>query len=400
MSASSLRDAAFRFCFAFFALFNFPFPVSAIPGGEIAEEATNTAWNVLVAPVGRALFGTTPSRTFTGSGDTSWHWAQLLVVSVISLLIALIWTIASRGPVSDRLKHWFHTYLRFALGYVMLVYGSAKVIPTQFPPPSLDRLVQPFGDASPMGMLWTFMGASPAYVIFSGLGEMAGGLLLMMRRTALIGALVTAGVMTQVAALNFFYDVPVKIFSVFLLSEALFLIAYDARRLRFALVREVPRVAWWKVAIRTAVVIAVCALMIKDTREYGKQLETRSSLRGVWRVDELQVNGVAKPPLITDLTRWRRLIFDYPQGMSIQLMNDHRNRYGIELNQARFSLKKRDTPAFRALLLYTRPDKNTLIVDGDFDGARIHAVTHREPDNEYLLNTRGFHWINEVPFNR
>jgi hypothetical protein len=67
-----------------------------------------------------------------------------------------------------------------------------------------------------MGLLWTFMGASAAYTIFTGLGELVGGLLLTTRRTALAGALVSAAVMTHVAVLNFCYDVPVKLFSMVL----------------------------------------------------------------------------------------------------------------------------------------------------------------------------------------
>src|SRR5437899_11151387 len=101
----------------------------------------------------------------------------------------------------------------------------------QFPPPALDRLVQPFGDASPMGLAWTFVGASPAYEIFTGTGELLGGLLLTMQRTTLLGALVAAGVMAHVVALNFCYDVPVKLFSSHLLALALWLMIPDARRL-------------------------------------------------------------------------------------------------------------------------------------------------------------------------
>ena|GEM_PF-5392919 len=42
------------------------------------------------------------------------------------------------------------------------------------PSPTLDRLVQPFGDASPMGLVWTFMGASTAYPIFAAPGCWVG----------------------------------------------------------------------------------------------------------------------------------------------------------------------------------------------------------------------------------
>lgn len=44
----------------------------------------------------------------------------------------------------------------------MVAYGMFKISPSQFPAPGLSRLVQPYGDSSPMGLLWTFMGVSMA----------------------------------------------------------------------------------------------------------------------------------------------------------------------------------------------------------------------------------------------
>ncbi|HEX6086354.1 MAG TPA: hypothetical protein VF266_17630 [Thermoanaerobaculia bacterium] len=400
-SARPLHRFLFRFVFSFLLLFNFPFPLNIIPGVDF-DGWTRQGWDLLVQPAGRALFGASPPSTFTGSGDTSWGWTQLALLVAIALVAALAWTIRDRRTNYPRLARFLHTYVRFALGYVMLVYGFSKVIPTQFPAPTLDRLVQPFGQASPMGLLWTFMGASAPYVIFTGAGEVLGGLLLTMRRTALIGAIVSAAVMLHVAVLNFCYDVPVKIFSTLLLFEALVLIAYDARRLLFALIPQVPRVAWWKIAIRTAAVVAICVLFVRQALEFRDQLAKRSPLRGIWRVDTLQINGVERPPLITDATRWRRMIFDFPQGMSVQLMSDKRERYGITLQEAQksFVLKRRDNPKFNASFSYQRPDPRTLIVDGTMENDRIHAVARLEPETDFLLQTRGFHWINEVPFNR
>src|SRR5262249_52265293 len=100
-----------------------------------------------------------------------------------------------------------------------------------FPGPGLDRLLQPFGDASPMGLLWTLMGASKLYNVFSGTAEMLGGLLLTLRRTTLLGALVSAAVLVNVVMLNFSYDVPVQLFSLHLLAMSLFLPLPDMRRL-------------------------------------------------------------------------------------------------------------------------------------------------------------------------
>ncbi len=93
----------------------------------------------------------------------------------------------------------------------MLSYGLIKVIPTQVPAPGPERWIEPLGEFSPMGLLWTFLGASSAYEIFCGLVETAGGVLLLFRRTAFLGALTSAAALSNVALLNFCYDVPVKI---------------------------------------------------------------------------------------------------------------------------------------------------------------------------------------------
>ena len=55
-------------------------------------------------------------------------------------------------------------------------YGFAKVVPLQFAQPSSIRLGQQLGDMSPMGLLWTFMGFSPSFQIFTGAVEVLAGL--------------------------------------------------------------------------------------------------------------------------------------------------------------------------------------------------------------------------------
>ncbi|HEV7428986.1 MAG TPA: hypothetical protein VGQ46_21745 [Thermoanaerobaculia bacterium] len=49
---------------------------------------------------------------------------------------------------------------------------------------------------------------------------------------------------------------------------------------------------------------------------------------------------------------------------------------------------------------YQRPNPNTLFIDGVLGGRNIQALCHLEPTPAFLLTTRGFHWINEFPFNR
>ena len=422
MSASSLAEAvpvvevrekewslatrvAFRFCFAFLLLYNFPFPLDFLPKVPV-DPLVNKGWTWLIDLVAQPWFGVKADGTFNGSGDKSWNWIQIFLQVSIATVATLVWSIADRRARSyPRLLHWLRVYVRFYLAVVMITYGVMKVIPSQFATPSLDRLTQPFGEASPMGLLWTFMGASVAYTIFTGIGELTAGLLLTTRRTTLVGALLSAAVMTHVVVLNFCYDVPVKLFSSVLLFQSLFLIAPDARRLAAFLFAGLPRVAWWKTAVRTVLVIGFVAYSFHGAatarRQWG-DLSPRSPLRGIWNVEELTIDGVAQPPLLTNGARWRRMVFDGTRGMSIHLVSDQRNRFGIELDEAKksFVLKKRDDPSFAAPFRYARPDPQTLIVDGTMDGRKVHAAMKLDPNKEFLLLSRGFHWINEAPFNR
>src|SRR5262249_55489589 len=155
------------------------------------------------------------------SGDSTYKYVQVLCFLVIALAVTVAWTILDRKRLQyARLHEGLRIYVRFALSAAMIVYGADKVIPSQFPAPPLDRLLQPYGDASPMGLVWTFMGASRSYNIFAGAAEMIGGLLLIVRRTTLLGALLSLGALSNVAALNFCYDIPVKLYSSHLLAMA------------------------------------------------------------------------------------------------------------------------------------------------------------------------------------
>jgi uncharacterized membrane protein YphA (DoxX/SURF4 family) len=51
-------------------------------------------------------------------------------------------------------------------------------------------------------MLWSFMGASLAYTICGGICEVVGGTLLLLRRTTTLGAMVSFGVLLNIALLN------------------------------------------------------------------------------------------------------------------------------------------------------------------------------------------------------
>src|SRR5262249_42535112 len=146
-----------------------------------------------------------------------------------------------------------------------------------------DTLLHTYGESSPMHLLWTFMGASDGYTWFTGAGEMLAGLLLCTRRTTLLGALVTFGVMAHVVALNFCFDVPVKLFSSHLVLMSVFLVAPDLPWLTkvFLLGRsEAPRgytplvhrrwLDWTLCVVRSVIVLTYLGLTLYQNHQMSK----------------------------------------------------------------------------------------------------------------------------------
>jgi hypothetical protein len=411
----------FRFGFAYLALYLLPvllsLPLIFYPQGATILQPYADLWHAVVPGVGQHVFQTTITVLPNGSGDTTYNYVELFCYLVLAAGAAVVWTLLDRKRGDyRRLNEWLRVGVRFGLAGTMIVYGALKVIKVQFPDPPLVRLLQPIGEASPMGLLWTFMGASTSYTVFTGLAEMVGGVLLTTRRTTLLGALVCAGVMAHVVMLNFCYDVPVKLMSSHMLALSVILIAPDARRLANlwlfnravepAALRPLFARKWLNrgaLAFRTlfvAGIVALCLYRSHEARAALGDLAPRSPLYGIWSVEEFVADGEVRPPLVTDATRWRRVIFDRPGAVGIQLMNDARQFHGARIDPERktVTLARGDNPNPTAVLSYRQAESGRLVVEGPFAGRRIRVQLRRHNDSEFPLVSRGFHWINEVPF--
>jgi hypothetical protein len=411
----------FRFWFAYMLLYSFPFPIYYVPI-PVLDKVFGwyfERWNKLVPWVGKQVFHVDITVQPNGSGDTTYNYVQVLCYLVISVVAALVWSVLDRKRLHyRRLAEWLRVYVRFVLAVTMISYGAFKVIPSQFPAATVDRLMQPFGDSSPMGLLWTFMGASVAYNVFTGLGELAGGLLLTLRRTTLLGALVCMGVLSNVVMLNFSYDVPVKLYSLHLFLMAVYLAAPDARRLLNVLILNRPaepadlrprfQRKWLH---RGSLILAGAFMLWTSWLSFNQSYQQRktfvgatsaSHLQGLWNVEEMVVDGQVRPPLVNDQTRWRRMVFSNRSRMGIQLMNDTRVRYNIEVDPKKktIAFEKREDPSWKTTLNYRRSQRDVLLVEGPWEGKKVRARLRLTKPPEFLLVTRGFHWINERPFNR
>jgi len=405
---------AFRFVFVYLILFNLPFPLNVFPYVDKLAEPYNWLWNWIVPRVGRAAFNKEVATVFNGSGDRTFDYLLVACLLLIALVIAVIWTILDRKRLSyPTLNRWLNIYVRFSLGTAMIGYGAYKVIMSQFGPPTLDRLMQPFGDSSPMGLLWTFMGASEPYTMFVGFAEMIAGILLFPRKTTTLGALMSIGVMSNVVALNFSYDVPVKLYSTHLLAMAVFLALPDARRLAnfFVLNRPAegvsvqplfrrPLLHRGAVVFGSLFLIAIVSLSLYQSYDQRRNFfSQRSPLYGVWDVEEFTTGQATAS---ASAQRWQRMIFDSPRRTAVQTASDPHQRFLTQLDQEKhtLTLTKREDPNWNAVLTYEQVSPDIITLNGTLEGSEMTARLRRVGDRKFLLTDRGFHWINEFPFNR
>ncbi|GAB7068219.1 DoxX family protein [Mycobacterium hodleri] len=409
---------AFRFCVVYFGLFCLTFAqITFAYAGVVARLLPDGAviWQmVALEPVtrwfGRTALGVDAVLTpGSGSGDQAAIWVYVAFLVAVSVLVTVVWSVLDRRRrCHPRLAAWFAVFLRLCLGGQMLFYGFAKVIPTQMPSPALSALIEPFGNLSPMAVLWLQVGTSHPYEIALGAVEVLAGVLLFVPRTATLGALVSLAATAQIFLLNMTYGVPVKILSFHLLLVSALLVAPKARRVVDALVlgrgvgpevrpplfgsprgNRLATVA--QVLLGVWVVVGCLVLSLQSWRDFGDG-RPKPDLYGIWRVTGFSVDGTPRPPLLDDEVRWQRLVFDRPGVVTYQSMNGDLV----------------DVPADTTAGTLTLPDDGgSFAVDRSGDRLRLtgrwrdEPVTitlERQPLEDFTLRSRGFHWVQEAPF--
>lgn len=416
---------AFRFCVAYFTLFSLSNQILSgllvIPKVNIPELSAFWPLRHITFWTAAHVFRIKHELVYTGSGsgDKTFDWVLAFCLLVIAAAITCLWSILDRRRENyATFFKWFWVTMRFALASEMFLYGLAKVIPLQMPFPYLARLLEPYGNFSPMAVLWSSVGASRPYEIFTGCAETLGGILLLTPRTTTLGALVCLADMIQVFMLNMTYDVPVKLFSFHLILFSLFLLAPEGRRLvNFFLTdraitasRQMPLFRSAR-ANRIAVLLQVVFGLyligmgiysgVEAWRDYGGG-RPKSPLYGIWNVEQMSIDGQTHPPLPTDQARWRRVVFDFPTFASFQRPDDTFTGFGASISDKdkTLTLTKPADKNWKATFSYARPAPNQLILDGAMDGHKIQMQMKLLDRDKFVLVNRGFHWINEYPFQR
>ena len=406
----------FRFGVVYLALYSLATQIAGglliAPGAAVPALGTRWPMRQITEWCAAHVFGIAGPLVFTGnSGDTVFHWVQTAWLLLLSVVLATVWSWFDRGR-DDRLRVWFRLLLRLALAAQMFYYGMAKVIPSQFPPPGLVTLIEPAGASSLSDLLWTFVGASLPYQIATGCAELLAGALLLTPITATAGAALALVDMLQVFLLNMAYDFGLKQISFHLLVMAAILLAPDVPRLIAVFLGRAAGASTHaplfrsqrhnRAAVMAQVVFGVylmatfAALSVRYWYGDGGGRAPRSALYGIWNIEELEVDGEARPASLNDYDRrWRRVIFDAPRVVVFQRIDDSLAHYGASFDSGTgtLALTKGSSATWRATFMVQRPSADRLVLDGDMDGHHLRLRLALVPLDTFRLLNSPFRWI-------
>ncbi len=162
----------------------------------------------------------------------------------------------------------------------------------------------------------------------------------------------------------------------------------------------------WKVAA------VVCQLLFAAyagtlAHRYYQTYETlvlaqRSPLYGIWDVETFERDGQAIPD--GNPGRWKQVMFDSRGTMSFVGSTGARGtlRVTYDPSASTISVMARNggDPDMLRYRLEEEGSETNLVLEGSLAGMKYLVRTGPQKPTSFLLQTRGFHWVSDIPFNR
>ncbi|WP_299115276.1 hypothetical protein [uncultured Winogradskyella sp.] len=418
-SWSILDKIGFRFIFIYFLLFIAFQNNSAYPFWYTIFSYPLQWMKKLVPWLGENVYGITEItfRENTGSGDTLFDYVTLLTIFLAAVIGAIIWSLIDRKRFDyKKLYYWLTVAVRYYIALMLIAYGLSKVIQLQFPYPGPYRMLSEIGNTSPMGLAWTFLGFSKGYNIFMGIAELLA-VLLLFRRTLTFGLVITLMTTLNVMAVNYFYDVPVKMVSTHLVIMTLFLLSRDIKKLclffftniktKLSVIERPVFNKGITIAIKSfkALIIGYALIygfvnVLENEKLYGAKAE-KPLLYGAYEITNITVNGDTLNDY-RDNRLWKHIGVQWQGSLRIQRYSSPKTTYyGIEKDSLkdRFKLTSwsRDKETF--YMNFKEVDSATVNFDYISEKDTINVYTKKMNKNSFTLSRKEFTWISEYPFN-
>lgn len=406
---NALYVGAFKLSFVYTLLFaiSLPFhqPLLPNPGAWIAP-----LYKPIIVWMGDTVFGLQRPWTVDLQSDSTGLYLHLLLLLFISITLVFIWTmLEKKGSCYKSLRYWFRSGLSYFFAMHLLGYGFNKIFKVQFFLPEPNTLYTPVGQLSHDILFWSSMGSSYTYTVFSGVLELIPALLLLFRRTRLLGAIIGFGVMLNVLMLNVGFDISVKVFSGFLLFCAWLIISPDVRRLYyfFILQKALPSTLWQPMFVDSpkkqvyfisktlliGLLILNSILPYLQTGVYNDDLAPRPYLHGAYIVENFVFNGDTLTPLTSDKVRWNRIFVHRRGYFIVQNMQDQFKDFELLINKSKKILLLTDYDSIQYPFQFDYAEADSLLqLRGTWKNNRIELYAKRLDMRKLPLLNPSFHW--------
>lgn len=334
---------------------------------------------------------------------------RLVILAVLLLLFSLILAFISRLKQLNKLQwHKIENVIRliasYYLGWVLLKYGLDKLFKCQFYLPEPNILYSRVGDLDKDILFWSTMGSSYSYNIFMGISEIIPGIFLFFGKTRKLGLLLALGVLLNVVAINFSFDISVKLFSGFLLFIAFYLIGPFAVNLwRFlsnqklvstqssidTFTKSTKTFHWGNLVVVSIILIESMFVYVKN-QNFNDDKFDRSLFHGAYEVEQF-IQG--KDTLISDKNVLKNLFFHRDSYLIFQFKNEEMVDFKMDIDPIKKTLTLFDDEQNKKIysIEYNQFSKKMkLIHKGKYDLEIIHC-TQKEWKKMPLIQPL-FHW--------
>jgi hypothetical protein len=333
------------------------------------------------------------------SADTFWAYILAISFFLIAIIAAFIWTIFSIKKSYTVLFYYLHAIARYYLAFSLLSYGISKIFWNQFFIPEW-ALITNLSDLAPQHVLWSFMASSKSYQFFGGLMEIIPALLLLFRRTSLLGALVAIPVLLNVLMLNIGYDVGLKLILFHLAIFAVFILLPDSKRLISIFVfrsnitidvilpfifNKMKKWLYYTLKFGFILFIVVTDLIANIERSNAKSELSEGSILGMHQVKHFYLNNQVSPKYF-ELTYWKRFVI-YPNNqILIQFINDSISWHPIKADTTmNLIVIFSDIDSSFYKLYYTKITPLEWAFKGNFQNDSVHFVSTKIDLNKSKL---------------
>jgi hypothetical protein len=309
--------------------------------------------------------------------------STLILYTIFSFLISDKW---KKAETDDPLKAqlFFNiiiNIIRFTLAYVILWYAAVKLIDKQMNV-SYGALDTPMGKVDSFYITWYFFGRSNWQVLLISLFELIPGILLLFRRTTLLGALLMIPVTGNIIMINVFNDISYGTLrtSILLLCLSVYLLISQSDKLIniWKILSEnlnfvsVSSTRTFKTGRFIKIILVICLFGYALTRIIGNNRSvTHRALYGGFEISELKINSREQNLDTTSHYYWRKLFFERSRNWN----SLHDNNDSTAYTEYKWS-SENDSLEIKAIYYHSNGLIDTVFFKGkyeyDEDGKLLH----------------------------